>query len=349
MAEKSKFILQKRTSLKTQITTLTNLFTKGSLDNVTLKLRLNRLTVLYNAYEEYNDELALIDPNDAHEAEFKNIQERFYEIAGRIETQLSSVNSIGTITSSASSHSPEINPSPISSHKRRIKLPEAPLPAYEVKRVLISRHLSMILNLPNLEKETSGLSKLADDAQQHIASLTALNITVGPEIIVHIIESKLPKHTIDKWEATLERDEVPTLDKMYEFLYKTAVSASKRERSKPTENDRHKFEPPNKRKRFSSANQTFVVSEVPNCMACKIKKHPLYRCDTFRTMPIQGRRDVVKNAKVCYVCLRSHRPNACKFTSCPICQKRHNVLLHPENPKINDQSETKPSVIVKKD
>jgi len=38
--------------------------------------------------------------------------------------------------------------------------------SYEVRRILIARHLSMILTLPAIEKEsTIGLSKLADDAQ----------------------------------------------------------------------------------------------------------------------------------------------------------------------------------------
>lgn len=89
----------------------------------------------------------------------------------------------------------------------------------------------MILNLSVLDKEsTNGLSKLADNAQQHIASLAALGVTVTPEIV--ILESKLPKSTIEKWETTLERDEFPKLDQMFEFLYKTAICASKREISK---------------------------------------------------------------------------------------------------------------------
>jgi len=92
--------------------------------------------------------------------------------------------------------------------------------SYEVKRILISRHLSLILNLPILEKETAnGLSKLADDTQQHVASLNTLGVSVGSEMIVHILESKLPKGTLDKWETTLERDEFPKPDQMYEFLY----------------------------------------------------------------------------------------------------------------------------------
>lgn len=115
--------------------------------------------------------------------------------------------------------------------------------AYEVKRVLISRHMSLILNSPVLDKETTdGLSKLADDMQQHIASLSTLGVSVGPEMIVHIIKSKMPKHTLEKWEATLERDEVPTLEQVYEFLYKTAVCASKRERSKLSDVNANKNE-----------------------------------------------------------------------------------------------------------
>ncbi|EZA49532.1 hypothetical protein X777_12233, partial [Ooceraea biroi] len=63
--------------------------------------------------------------------------------------------------------------------------------SYEVKRILISRHLSAIMNLPVAEREdTVNLSKLADDAQQHTASLRALGVHISSEILVHIIESK---------------------------------------------------------------------------------------------------------------------------------------------------------------
>jgi hypothetical protein len=95
--------------------------------------------------------------------------------------------------------------------------------SYEVKRILISRHFASIINLPVLDKEnTNTLSKLADDTQQHLAALSALGITVNSEIIVHILESKLPKVTLEKWESILKRDEYPKLEQMYEFIYKTA-------------------------------------------------------------------------------------------------------------------------------
>lgn len=181
--------------------------------------------------------------------------------------------------------------------------------------------------MPTLEKETTnGLSKLADDTQ-HIATLNALGVSVGPEMIVHILESKLPKVTSEKWEASLERDEFPTLDQMYEFLYKTAVCASRRERVKSVDSEKGIGEPPVKKKRNYSSNQVFLLNESRNCIACKIKRHPLYMCDKFKQLSVPKRIKTVKNAKVCYNCLRSHRDSPCKFSSCTIFQKRHNTLL----------------------
>ncbi|XP_070517414.1 uncharacterized protein [Cardiocondyla obscurior] len=314
----SKFIVQKRVSLKSQITNLANLFDKGKLDNTALKLRLARLTALYHTFEELNDELILLESDDNHQSEFTQVQDRFYALASRIEDHLNAATTSSVNTSTASNDTrPETSVSVLP--KRKIKLPDAPLPkfdgkyenwltlknnfqnlissqpdlsnldklhylksaliddaankisvlsvdginyaeawillekAYEVKRILISRHLSLILNLPTYDKESAqGLSKLADDTQQHLASLKALGVTVGPEMIIHIIENKMPKNTLEKWEASLGRDEIPNLDQLYEFLYKSAVCASKRERVKLNDTEKSKAEPPNKRRKISN-------------------------------------------------------------------------------------------------
>lgn len=88
MADRVKLLTQKRTSLKSQITILANLVDKNKLDNTTLKLRVARLNELYRAYEDFNDELAVLDPSDGHQTEFENIQERFYALVGKIESIL---------------------------------------------------------------------------------------------------------------------------------------------------------------------------------------------------------------------------------------------------------------------
>jgi len=168
-------------------------------------------------------------------------------------------------------------------------------------------------------------------------------------MIVHVLESKLPKITLEKWEATLERDEFPTPDQMYEFLYKTAVCASKRERSKVAEIEKGRMEPPIKRKRNGASNQAFIVSASRNCVICKASKHPLYLCEKFKQLPVHKRIEAVRSAKICYNCLRSHRGNPCKFSNCTICQKRHNTLLHQENYSNNQNSSATKSESVQTD
>lgn len=61
MADKIKLLIQKRTSLKSQITYLTNLLEKEKLDNTALRLRMTRLTELFRAFEEHNDELVILE------------------------------------------------------------------------------------------------------------------------------------------------------------------------------------------------------------------------------------------------------------------------------------------------
>lgn len=203
---------------------------------------------------------------------------------------------------------------------------------YEVKRVLVSRHLPAILNLPVLDKETTaGLMKLADDNQQHVASLSALGVSVGSAMIVHLLESKLPKSAIDRWDTMIGRDELPSTDQMYEFIYKAAICASKRERASTTKTDRNSKEPPGKRRRFSASNRALMLNVSRNWVACKVKRHPLYVCEKFKQLSIPQRVDLVKKSKLCYNCMRSYKDTPCKWFNCTVCHKRHNTMLHLEN------------------
>ncbi|XP_011858062.1 PREDICTED: uncharacterized protein LOC105555647 [Vollenhovia emeryi] len=357
-----------------------------------------RTTDLYHAFEEFNDELVLLDPNDTHKDEFTNVQERFYSLASKVEEIVSSTVSTAStgVTISASQPSDSETTAIV---KRRVKLPEASLPkfdgqyenwlsfkntflvmidsqtdlsevqklqylksaltgeaanklkilsiegsnyqkawellkrSYEVKRILISRHLSLLLNTPVLEKETTdGLSKLADDTQQHVASLAALGVNVGSEILVNVLESKLPRSVAEKWEESLDRDEFPKIDDLYEFLYRTAVRISKRVRAGTTRQAEDRSTPPGKKARIS--NKAFVVNIANNCPACKNKQHPLFKCDNFKQLSVPKRIECVKNAMLCYNCLRSHRGKPCNYSHCTICQRRHNTLLHLEKTQV---------------
>lgn len=117
---------------------------------------------------------------------------------------------------------------------------------------------------------------------------------------------------------------------MYEFLYKSAVCASKCKRSRITETEKDKHNFPAKKKQKIQTSRAFMTSASNPCAACKTKNHPLYLCNAFKQMLVQQRIETVKIAQLCYNCLRSHKNKPCKFSNCSICQKRHNTLLHLE-------------------
>lgn len=130
MSDQIKLLIQKRTSLKSQIVNLENLVNENKLDNTTLKLRIARLTVLYHAFEDYNDELILLDPDSSHNDEFVNIQEQFYSLAGNIESNFSSESSANSSVSVTSGETQRDDAKTLTK-KRRIKLPEASLPTFD--------------------------------------------------------------------------------------------------------------------------------------------------------------------------------------------------------------------------
>lgn len=213
-----------------------------------------------------------------------------------------------------------------------------------MKRLLISWHLSLIFNHPTLERENATeLMKLADDIQQHVASLESLGVIVSPQTIVFVLESKLPRSAMARWEITLERDELPTPDKIYEFTYRASVCASKRERGKTTEKGRDERLPSDKRKPARNTNRAFLLNTSNVCPACQVKQHPLFMCEKFKQLSVPKRIAMVKTAKLCYNCMRSHRGEPCSFSTCTICKKRHNTLLHLETRKTTAGGETSTS------
>lgn len=126
------------------------------------------------------------------------------------------------------------------------------------------------------------------------------------------------------------RDAFPSLEQLYEFLYKTAVCASKKEWARLADTKIGKNEISTKKKRIHSTNHTFMTNTNQKCVACNVKRHQLYLCDKFKQLPVSKRIETVKNAKLCYNCLRSHRDSQCKFSNCTIYQKRHNTFLHDD-------------------
>ena len=219
--------------------------------------------------------------------------------------------------------------------------------AYADKRLIISRHLSLLLRLPVQDKESAeGLRRLADETQQHLESLKTLDVHVNEEIVVQILEEKMHKLTAEKWEETLKRDTFPRLEEIIEFLYKVASRLSKREREKTEQpvlqsslnkklNEQNRYQSQTRK----TTRQVFLSHTKKSCPICLENQHPVYKCEKFRNYSIPVRVQAAKDASLCLNCLRNHGDKACTFSKCLICNEAHNTLLHdskcPKAPSLN--------------
>ena len=130
--------------------------------------------------------------------------------------------------------------------------------AYDSSRLIRSRHISLILNLPKQTGETHrGLESLADQCQQHVQTLATLGVEFNQEVLVTILEEKLHKSTLNRWEEKLDRNNFPSFDEMIEFLYENAARLSKQEK-RPNDFDN----PPAKHRKYEQKSKcnVFLIS-----------------------------------------------------------------------------------------
>ena len=73
-----------------------------------------------------------------------------------------------------------------------------------------------------------------------------------------------------------------------------------------------------------------VSFKSKTCVYCNDKNHRLWDCVKFGKESLHRRWSMVKNAGLCYNCLRkNHVRESCKETNrCAHCKSRHHSLLH---------------------
>ncbi|XP_060807389.1 uncharacterized protein LOC132903349 [Amyelois transitella] len=78
-------------------------------------------------------------------------------------------------------------------------------------------------------------------------------------------------------------------------------------------------------------NNSNINMTCPHCN----QSHMIYRCDQFRKLSVDDRKDRVRSLKLCTNCLKpDHESNLCKSTiTCGVCALSHHYLLHQDTGK----------------
>lgn len=213
-------------------------------------------------------------------------------------------------------------------------------------QMLISNHLKRFFNLPTLNRdEPSKLVILVDGVNELINSLPGLEepMNTWDAILIFCIFNKLDKASQEAWKRHQNIHVKPTLQELIEFLDQRAQSDDTVHSSllnAGTKPANAKPEP----KKFQKRVSVFHVEEKrknreKSCKLCK-ENHPLYRCMTFRNMPVKERWMNARDAKVCLKCLGNHGKEDCKFNQCPVCNGKHNRLLCYEDEKKRNEKKS---------
>ena len=203
-------------------------------------------------------------------------------------------------------------------------------------QLIVNKHMDGLLSLPtvNSHHDVKCLRRLYDAVESHVRGLRALGVRTESYggMLISIIMSKSPEElrlivsreiTTDSWEIS---DVLTTIDKEVTIRERSTASSSGSE---------VRF----KKHKSPQTAATFLNStpRVNRCVYCN-KDHLTSTCDVVKD--IQARKDVLRQAGRCYVCLRrNHISRNCRSAlKCCKCQGRHHETICQKTVAVQDSS-----------
>lgn len=233
---------------------------------------------------------------------------------------------------------------------------------YDNNHLTIRAHMQEISGLlPIRDKSFEDLRDVLDTVRvnrRHLLSLLTPEQLVDYQFL-HQIESVLDAEGRREWEMRRRINELPSLDEMFAFLEQRAncmaslattsgsrtTAATSRDElrqtpkppttsvqrvplsSQPTPVNQHSGRVP------ISGNEPKRLTDNRKCFKCEMPGHALFRCEQFKTMTINDRRDFVVKRRLCESCFSpNHLTTVCRKEACHNCPGiKHNSTICPNN------------------
>lgn len=184
------------------------------------------------------------------------------------------------------------------------------------------------------------LRKLIEHVLRHLLSLKSLGRPTyqWDDLIVHLIITRLESSIVSEWENHIPAGEIPTLKQLTDFFAQKCKAMSVV--SKKMSGDSSTSNPRKNNKITNVHVSTFNIY----CMYCK-GKHHIFQCSSFLKLLIEDRNKEVRAKRLCLNCLRStsHQAKDCRSSTCQVCNKKHNTLLHIRDKSQKDTESTSQS------
>ncbi|XP_065092857.1 uncharacterized protein LOC135713642 [Ochlerotatus camptorhynchus] len=187
------------------------------------------------------------------------------------------------------------------------------------------------------KKSSKELRSLIDECSRHMENLKFHEqhlLGVSEIIIVHILSGALDQETRELWEGTIDHGDLPKYVETMEFVRKRCLVLERCESSAPSVpfiKQAATKAPPSKSSKISAA--TTVSSEIVRELCGG--DHPNFKCSTFHSRSVAQRLVKVKEARVCFNCLRKgHTGRSCSSQrTCSKYNQKHHSMLHQDQPE----------------
>ncbi|XP_052858322.1 uncharacterized protein LOC128266097 [Drosophila gunungcola] len=189
---------------------------------------------------------------------------------------------------------------------------------YENKRKIFSDQLNRLLDLQIVNVDSVRQLKIFIDTINESIHMIKLKAQLSDEVDImfaHIIIRKFNKEALQLYESHVKKTkEIQALSDVIEFLEQRLSSISSVQDEKPV-------------KKIYSSNIRELATN--NCPICKISGHFIFQCQKFKVLNPSERMEKVKNAHLCFKCLKHSFNKKCQSDiSCSICKKNHHSMLH---------------------
>ncbi|XP_055589601.1 uncharacterized protein LOC129741833 [Uranotaenia lowii] len=203
---------------------------------------------------------------------------------------------------------------------------------YENKKLIVKAYLDALFGIEPLKKESGeALNRLVSDFDRNIQMLGKIgeDTEKWSTILAYMVCARLDSVTLRQWESHHNSKDVPTYQKVMDFLRDQALVLQS--------------VAPNRHEDIDSRRQRTTVYATSrfqnNCVFCGNSFHTASTCSKFRAMSVPQRFELVKMKRLCINCLGSgHFIDRCSRGPCRECNRKHHSMLHKSFNSFSSQS-----------
>lgn len=208
---------------------------------------------------------------------------------------------------------------------------------YQNSRLLLSKLIDKILDLPSIQYESSDkIKQLHDVTSECLEAINNLGIPTsswGP-LVSRIIARKWDADTNKLYEQSItDPHEMQDFETMMGFLQRRFQSLEAIAEAKQKTNSKNQSANTSTWQSSNNSPSTDSSRCTVECKYCR-QNHNIYSCPKFKLLATPERNLFVKSKRLCFNCLNHEFNERCKSISrCRICRSPHHTLLHDEQRK----------------